>query len=67
MFFNLVDLCSDCELMQRNKLLEEENIKLKNELDLNIQSIVTITKSRDSIKNETRGPILFTDCLLKFI
>ena len=33
MFFNLVDLCSDCELMQRNKELEEENIKLKNELE----------------------------------
>ena len=29
MFVNLVDLCSDCALIQRNKELEEENIKLK--------------------------------------
>ena len=39
MFFNLVDLCSDCELMQRNKELEEENIKLKNELEKYITSL----------------------------
>ena len=39
MFFNLVDLCSDCELMQRNKELEEENIKLKNELEKYITEV----------------------------
>ena len=33
MFFNLVDLCPACELMHRNKELEEENIKLKTELE----------------------------------
>lgn len=33
MFFNLIDLCSDCEYYDKNKELEEENIKLKAELE----------------------------------